>query len=70
MNNIDPILGAASMYEGYRADKRGQKLQDRALALQEQEYAMRAPLRQKSLGMLMEDEPARLPRYRTQNPFG
>lgn len=70
MDNIDPILGGLAAYEGYRADKRGQKLQDRALALQEQEYAMRAPLRQKAMGMLMEDEPARLPRYRSQNPFG
>lgn len=71
LDNIDPIMGAASMYQGAKAQGKADDLNKRALALREQQYADFAPIRKLGLaGMQNTQRPDLSAIYRNQqNPF-
>ena len=71
LDNIDPIMGAASMYQGAKAQGKADDLNKRALALREQQYADFAPIRKLGIaGMQNTQRPDLSAIYRNQqNPF-
>lgn len=72
LNNADLLLGGASMLQGAKQDKRANELQQRMLALREQQYKETEPLRRVGLErMLGTQRPDLSAIYRNrQNPFG
>jgi hypothetical protein len=69
MDNPELVAGGLAAIEGHENSRKADRYRDKALGLQEAEYAARAPLRAEGLRRLSAPEPAPLPRYRGSNPF-
>lgn len=66
-----PIMGGLSMYEGYKNDKKADALSKKQLALAEQSYGERAPLRALGRDLMLNQTPPDLSYIyaNSSNPF-
>lgn len=66
----DQLLGAGSLYEGYKANQKSNDLMNEALSTAKQSYADRAPLRSAGVsGMLNTQRPDLSSVYASANPY-
>lgn len=67
---VDPLLGAGALYEGYKDNQKSTDYRNRALAVAENGYAERAPLRTAGVsGMMNETRPDLSSIYANGNPY-